>query len=239
MTTLLLRLCGPLQSWGSSSRFVRRATDPQPTKSGVIGLLAAAMGRRRTDPIEDLLTLSFGVRLDQPGQFVRDFQTARSLDGERAMPLTTRYYLSDAAFLAGLEGAQELIAAVEDALRSPIYPLYLGRRSCPPMGPVVLGVRDSGLWDALTSEPLHVGRVVRNQPRPGRVEVVIDALAAPESVRRNQPIASVRDVPLSFNPERREYGWRDVVRAWADLGDGVPDPGAHGDDHDPMALLGG
>ena len=58
MTVLLLRLAGPLQSWGVKSRFTVRATELAPTKSGIIGMLAAAVGRRRTDPIEDLLSRS-------------------------------------------------------------------------------------------------------------------------------------------------------------------------------------
>ena len=81
MTVLLLRLAGPLQSWGVKSRFTVRATELAPTKSGIIGMLAAAVGRRRTDPIEDLLSLRFGVRKDQPGRVIRDFNTARTLDG--------------------------------------------------------------------------------------------------------------------------------------------------------------
>lgn len=67
MTVLLLRLAGPLQAWGVKSRFTIRATELAPTKSGIIGMLAAAVGRRRTDPIEDFLSLRFGVRKDQPG----------------------------------------------------------------------------------------------------------------------------------------------------------------------------
>ena len=73
---LLLRLAGPLQSWGSASRFTRRGTDPQPTKSGIVGLLAAAEGRRREDPIEDLSGLRLGVRVERPGVLIGDFQTA-------------------------------------------------------------------------------------------------------------------------------------------------------------------
>ena len=42
--TLLLRLGAPLQSWGSESMYDRRETDMMPTKSGVIGMLAAALG---------------------------------------------------------------------------------------------------------------------------------------------------------------------------------------------------
>ena len=51
-SVLVLRLAGPMQSWGVSSQFVHRATETFPTKSGLVGLLAAAQGRRRCDPIE-------------------------------------------------------------------------------------------------------------------------------------------------------------------------------------------
>ena len=74
MSVLLLQLAGPLQSWGDSSRFVRRETRNEPTKSGVIGMLASAQGRNREDSIEDLLGLSFGVRIEQ--------NNSRSADGE-------------------------------------------------------------------------------------------------------------------------------------------------------------
>ena len=138
MTALVLRLAGPLEAWGTSSRFVRRESGREPSKSGVIGLLAAALGRRRTDSIEDLLGLRFGVRVDQPGKVVRDFQTARTLDGARSMPLSNRFYLGDAAFVAAVEADPALLDTLEHALRHPTYPLFLGRRSCPPAGPVTL-----------------------------------------------------------------------------------------------------
>ena len=60
--TLLLRLSAPLQSWGSESVYDNRETDDMPTKSGVIGMLAAALGRKRSDSLEDLVKLKFGVR---------------------------------------------------------------------------------------------------------------------------------------------------------------------------------
>ena len=75
MSVLLLKLAGPLQSWGADSRFTERKTRHEPTKSGVIGLLAAALGRRRTEPVDDLASLRFGVRIDQPGHYECDFQT--------------------------------------------------------------------------------------------------------------------------------------------------------------------
>lgn len=116
MSVLLLRLAGPLQAWGAASRFAHRHTEIAPTKSGVIGMLAAARGMRRGEPLTDLLGLTFGVRIDQPGQLLRDFQVARSLDGTRSMPLTYRYYLTDAAFLAGVSGEPDLLEGLHEAL---------------------------------------------------------------------------------------------------------------------------
>jgi CRISPR system Cascade subunit CasD len=206
VTTLLLRLAGPLQSWGDSSRFARRSTRHEPTKSGVLGLLAAAQGRRRTDPIEDLVGLVFAVRIDQPGRLVRDFQTARSLDGRQTMPLSYRYYLADALFLAGVEGDRSLIEGLDHALRAPRFPLYLGRRSCAPAGPISLGVRDGTVVDALRAEPWQAPQWYRRRQRRA-----VDLTVIADATESDQDIIRVRDRPVSFSPERREYGWRDVV----------------------------
>ena len=152
MSVLLLRLAAPMQAWGARSRFTVRETETAPTKSGILGMLAAAAGRRRTDPIEDLLTLRFGVRKDQPGRVIRDYHTAHPAR-EKHTTLSERYYLADAVFLAGLEGDEGLVSGLDDALRHPVFPLYLGRRSCPPAQPVSLGLREGGLLAALEAEP--------------------------------------------------------------------------------------
>ena len=67
MATLLLRLAAPLQSWGMDSKFETRKTGREPTKSGVVGLLAAACGIGREAPgrLAPLTALRFGVRVDQ------------------------------------------------------------------------------------------------------------------------------------------------------------------------------
>ncbi|MGH3805019.1 MAG: type I-E CRISPR-associated protein Cas5/CasD, partial [Pseudonocardiaceae bacterium] len=107
MSVVALRLAAPMQSWGVN-RFIRRGTQPEPTKSGVLGLIAAAKGIRRTDPLEDLLQLRLGIRVDQPGQLVRDFQTeiqwATGRKKQNSLPLSYRYYQGDAVYLAVLEG---------------------------------------------------------------------------------------------------------------------------------------
>lgn len=209
MTTLLLRLAGPLQSWGDSSRFTRRHTRTEPTKSGVIGLLAAAQGRRRADPVEDLAAMRFGVRVDQRGRIERDFQTAilrRPGSRPESMPLSYRYYLGDAVFVAGVEGPDELISGLDEAVQAPAFPLYLGRRACPPMGRLSLGVSELPLIDALRELDWQAARWYRRQQGTTvHLELVADAAAG-------EGEESVRDVPVSFDSARREYGWREVAR---------------------------
>ncbi|CAG7574686.1 CRISPR system Cascade subunit CasD [Barrientosiimonas humi] len=211
MSVLLLRLAAPLQAWGDSSRFTRRETRPEPTKSGVLGLLAAAQGRRRTDPVEDLAALRFGVRVDQPGRIIRDFQTAIRISDGAVMPLSYRYYLSDAVFVAGVEGDAELLRGLDEAVRAPAFPLYLGRRSCPPAGRLSLGVVDTDLESALRDADWQVSRAYRKeQGQTVHLDLLADASGGLPT--DDQDSFTVRDVPLSFSSERREYGWRDVVR---------------------------
>lgn len=215
MTTLLLRLAGPLQAWGVRSRYTRRDTAREPTKSGVIGMLAAARGHRRTDPLpDDLLGLRFGVRVEQPGTIMRDFQTARRLDGS-SLPLSQRLYLADAVFLAALEGDRELLLGLSEHLQRPRYPLFLGRRSCPPAGPVVLPqpLVEADYVAALHSHPWTASRShAEPQPRTVTLEVVRDARSG-EVFQPGRPRPDIqRDVPVSFDPEHRKHDWRPVIR---------------------------
>ena len=103
--SLLLLLKGPMQSWGTESRYATRATSTLPSKSGVLGMLAAAEGRRRTDGVEDLAGLRFAVRVDQSGSLLRDYQTAQNWQNnpKSQAKLITRYFLTDAAFVAAIE----------------------------------------------------------------------------------------------------------------------------------------
>lgn len=207
MSTLLLRLAAPLQSWGIDAKFDRRGTERLPTKSGVIGLLAAALGRKRNDPIDDLRSLTFGVRVEQEGVLVRDFHTARNSEDAY---VTQRYYLSDAIFLVGLHGDSDLLTSLEWALGNPVFPLFLGRRSCPPAGQVCLGVRKGmSLLDALRNEPWQAGeRAKTNRPLEVRLRIVTDASSSDGTAAYLQ-----RDVPLSFAQAHRRFGFRRVTEA--------------------------
>lgn len=232
MTALLLRLAGPLQSWGTSSRFTRRGTDRVPSKSAVIGLLAAAEGRRRTDSIEHLLDLRFAVRTDQPGRIERDFQTASRLGEQTPVSVSTRHYLADAVFLAAVEGDGELLVALQEALHRPFFPLFLGRRSCPPVGRLELGLRQTDAVNALRAEPWHAARWYQRSVREPRVRLDLVADCDP----REETAELIRDQPHAhgFDPRHRQWEWRSVLRH--DPVE-VANTAYRGDRHDPLGVL--
>ncbi|HJB71215.1 MAG TPA: type I-E CRISPR-associated protein Cas5/CasD [Candidatus Flavonifractor avistercoris] len=241
MATLLLRLAAPLQSWGADSKFEIRKTDREPTKSGVVGLLAAALGLRRdeADALQELGQLRFAVRVDREGSLLVDFHTAgnptpaevEKARAARKAPLppyvTKRQYLSDAIFLAGLESADRaLLERLEQALRRPAFPLFLGRRSCPPTMPLCLGIREEKLLDALRSEPPQAADGARTSCR-----IVIDAdPGQPGAVPK-------RDLPLSFSPIHRQYGYRAVEERAVGLRPAGAAEALEETEHDPFTEL--
>ncbi len=186
MPTLLLRLTGPMQSWGTTSRFDERDTQLEPSKSGVVGLLCAALGRDRAEAVDDLARLRMGVRVDREGLLMRDYQTATGvLVAADAKPdlgrtvVSPRFYLADAAFLVGLEGPDMLaLETLNRALLAPHWPLCLGRKALLPSMPVSLG-RDNGL----TPEPLEAALAAH--PR----------IAAPRAEHRGLPVRWMLEHP--------------------------------------------
>ncbi|MFT4192234.1 MAG: type I-E CRISPR-associated protein Cas5/CasD [Comamonas sp.] len=195
--TLLLRLQGPMQSWGTTSRFDERDTQLEPSKSGVLGLVCAALGRDRSEPVDDLAALRMGVRVDREGVPLRDYQTATGVviastgkaDKERTV-VSPRYYLSDAAFLIGLEGERELLEHIHAALRRPFWPLALGRKSFVPSVPVHLpdGLIDAPLERALAQWPSLVEADAEVGASPGPWRTVLEDRTE-GAIRLDQPVA--------------------------------------------------
>jgi CRISPR system Cascade subunit CasD len=151
--TLFLRLEGPLQSWGERARWSIRDTASEPTKSGITGLLACALGLSGD---EDLRVLSrsirIGIRCDRAGTVLRDYHTVvggvMSAEGkikinaktkEPETVVSERFYLADASFLVAVQTEPQLVARLRNALQDPTWPFYLGRKSCPPATPVFDG----------------------------------------------------------------------------------------------------
>ena len=239
MSTLLLRLAAPLQAWGTESKFESRRTQREPSKSGVIGMLAAALGLRRDADLSELTALRFGVRVDREGKVIRDFHTAQAVKAVKAAKkdkneepekigyVTSRYYLSDAVFLVGLESEDHaLLEKIETALRAPYFPLFLGRRSCPPTLPLVLGLREKDLETALREEDNQNqnARSIKRTRRYIRLDSMPDELEG----------AVVRDLPISFSPYKREFGYRRAKEIW--LRDDVKTEES-AEEHDAMAEL--
>ena len=196
MPTLLLRLSGPMQSWGTTSRFDERDTQLEPSKSGVLGLICAALGRDRAEPVDDLARLKMGVRVDREGLLMRDFQTIKPpylrASGviEKKDPIVSRrFYLSDAAFLVGLEGDDRgCLEQIHAALRAPVWPLALGRKSFPPGEPVWLkdGLRDETLRASLVAFPRII--VARQGHRGSPIRLILEHETV-GAVRLDQPVA--------------------------------------------------
>ena len=94
---------------------------------------------------------------------------------------------------------------IESALKKPVYPLYLGRRACPASYDLVLGIREESAEEALRSLEWQVPEYRRKDfPSPVALRILRDALPGERG-------DLVRDIPVSFSPEYRQYAAREVV----------------------------
>lgn len=237
--TLFVRLEGPLQSWGDPSKFVIRRTMDAPTKSGVLGLICCAMGLSRQaarERLSELRALEMGVRIDRPGVRWWDYHTVGAgtglttaagniKTGAQGTLITRREYLADANFLVVLQGDAELIRSVADALAAPKWPIYLGRRSCPPSAPVFCQPHegetwvnpmhiDGGLGEAISRVPWRP-RSSREEPSShGKFPCLIEWQATAKEPGAPDDAELWYDVPTSFEPPAHRP--RFVVRTQVD-----------------------
>lgn len=260
MNTLLVRLAGPLQSWGTVSRFgPRRDTHSRPTKSGVLGLCAAALGLERAEGLRELGDVRFGVRADQPGTPARDYHLVGAggfpvrprdviTDHRRAAavadsmaraegpafgrhPLadwygapkyivtdpgtgalvsrqlvrsglvTERWYLADAAFVAGLQHSDaEFLRTLARALEHPRRLLWLGRKSCPPSGTLAGPL----LPNTLVEDAFCRAALLPSDGLPS----VLRPWAWIEAPPGTPAATPVQDQPVTFDADRPEHTTR-------------------------------
>ncbi|MGH9839496.1 MAG: type I-E CRISPR-associated protein Cas5/CasD [Blastocatellia bacterium] len=243
MKTLLLRFIGPMQSWGIDSRFVMRETGLEPSKSGVIGLLCAALGKPKKDeeaehpdypPLSRLAGLRLGIRVDRPGVMQVDYHTAggahlpeetakgswqlygvlkacsepRKFDepprkGDLKTELSYRFYLADAAFLVGLQTRDDedeyWLGKIQERLKKPRWPIYLGRKSFVPSEPVWFRDDELEQWSAMPLEKSLSSRprLVKDETQ---LRLVLDA--DPEDPVQSAEAIARKDVPTSFEHRR-------------------------------------
>ncbi|HEV8722170.1 MAG TPA: type I-E CRISPR-associated protein Cas5/CasD [Candidatus Binatia bacterium] len=213
-----LLLDAPLQSWGFASQFQRRTTGLHPTKSGVIGMICAAMGigkgtsqERETLPQLAALTMtSIAIpRMSNPVRRTEDFHTVlktrRASGSMNPDPVVTRrQYLVDACFGIILTGDRILLERVASALQDPVWGVWLGRKSCIPARPLFVAVCNTReeAWQAILrslggDEALPIESFTR-------VEDVDDFVAGTDSYN---------DQPISFGrPESSSEGRAYAVR---------------------------
>ncbi len=212
MKSVLLRLEGPLQAWGTQCKLGVRATDREPSKSGVLGMVGAALGMERDESatLATLSSLGMSVRVDRAGLLLRDYHTAGGghfrgreylVFGASDCIPSNRYYLQDASFVVALSGEDELADRVARAVQWPHWPLFLGRRACPPALPVFLGVASDDAATAVRAAPLA------ERTDAESLRVIVEA--PPE--KGGEPRY---DVPLSFVEGARRYGLRYVRTDW-------------------------
>lgn len=159
---LVFQLYGPMAAWGDVAVGESRVTSTLPSRSALLGLLAAALGLKRTDE-SALSNLSAGVRFGvltlSSGHFLRDYHTVqvppssalkrrplRTRRDELSVPksdlgtiLSARDYRTDASYRIAVEQVkpgQFDLEVLRNALLKPVFPLYLGRKACPPSLPL-------------------------------------------------------------------------------------------------------
>lgn len=219
---LLARLYGPLCSWGGPAVGELRPTRDHPTRSAVLGLVGACLGLRREDAVaQATLARSYGlaVRVDAPGRRRDDYHTVQAPKARKGLApatrraelagnardletmVTRRSYLEDAVFTIALTRRSDAgwsLEAVAEAMHTPRFQPYLGRKSCPlavPLAPVLSLAEDlpgalADADEAWKSHPFLTSLLVA-----GRKAVVWDedvptgALQAQtRSLRRDQPV---------------------------------------------------
>lgn len=229
MSGLVLRLAGPMQSWGEHSAFGERDTLPFPSRSGLVGMFAAAQGVGREEPLNRYDDLRLTVRLDSPGLRMSDFQTVGGgMPRERTVPtaegkrrpenattiVTRKAFLADAVFTVAVTGPGT--EEIGRALGSPHWQTYLGRRSFVP-DPLFLLRRD-------VADPVAELRGEAGVPLPrlrvpeGAESVTVDLVLEGgsdggdrgEGVVRGRSRSTLNDVPRSFASRRRLYASREV-----------------------------
>lgn len=178
---LLFTLYSPLASFGEIAVGEERRSWARPGKSAVLGLVGAALGLCRSDPVWQSMDVGYhyAVRTDRSGVPLTDYHTVQSAPTARGKPFRTRRevleaknvgtvvtrrgYLADAistVLIHARENAPFPLDAIADALRSPKFTLYLGRKSCPlalPPAPRMVEAEDLAgafeLYDRCRPEP--------------------------------------------------------------------------------------
>ncbi len=229
---LLFRLYGPLVAWGDIAVGEYRPSFAHPSKSAVMGLIAAALGLRR-DQEEAQRALAesyyFAVKIDAMGNLLRDYHTTQVPPARKGVRhptrrseltfhdlntiLSNRDYRTDALYTVAIWGTREPLPYTFDelmeALKKPVFTLYLGRKSCPPGLPLQPRVVSSeSLRNAFEGASFHDAEFLGDVLSQEGYSSVYWEGEAPTGFDE-QHIITRRDDPVSVRrrqfADRREY----------------------------------
>ncbi|MEX2785542.1 type I-E CRISPR-associated protein Cas5/CasD [Streptococcus sp. H49] len=216
MKTILLKLAGPLQSWGTSSHFETRHTDFYPSKSAVIGLIAASLGYHRDDDekLQRLNELDFAVRVDQQGKLLRDYHTAKKYksNGEfERTYVTNRYYLEDAVFIIAISHKDDvLMSTIEEGLKNPYFQLFMGRRSLPLNADFLLKMTSDNALDSLKQVEWQASEWFMKK-HSGESDFSLE-IYADNYLLEKEAYQLRQDRVISFSQKARKFGFRYETR---------------------------
>ncbi|RMC47465.1 type I-E CRISPR-associated protein Cas5/CasD [Lactobacillus sp. ESL0230] len=215
MKTLTIRLTAPLQSYGNEATFERRTSGDYPSKSAIIGMIAAALGYSRDDErVQELNKLQFAVRIDQPGKILTDFQTVEWKTGTRK--ITYREYLQDAVFVVAIGGDPDDIDRIKYALKHPRYALFLGRRANSPAGVLqITEFPDKDPVTALKALPWQASNWY--QRRHSADELIKIQVVADANLLSTNRTSLVKDHVLSLDSKVRQYKSRPITTTQVEL----------------------
>lgn len=158
---ITFHLYGPMQAWGGVAVGEMRGSEGHPTKSGVLGLIGAALGLQRHRDEEHLHlehAFGFAVRIDDPGRPMRDYHSIQTPSGNTPFAtrrdelkqgklnalITRRDYRADACYTIALWQRQLYpLEKILEALKTPHFLPYLGRKSCPLGSPLFPAIHNA------------------------------------------------------------------------------------------------
>ena len=210
---LVMYFDAPMQSWGYQSKFDQRTSLSHPTKSGVTGLICAAMGIPKNDnnSLAEIVALELIVYVLEFPHRITDFHTigggynkkktpqniAKTANGKTGNTVVSRReYLLDAKFAVVLSGEEILVNKVAQALKNPKWGIWLGRKNCIPAEPVFRGVFD----DFETAETFVKTLAKTKDSKIRKIETVKNF---------DDATGNIMDIPINF--DKREFSIRRII----------------------------
>ncbi len=207
----------PMQSWGYQSKFDQRTSLSHPTKSGVTGLICAAIGipKNDDDALVEIASLDMIVYVLKYPNRISDFHTvgggfdknknpqniAKTANGKPGNTVVSRReYLLDAKFAIVISGNELLINKIKSALQNPVWGVWFGRKSCVPAEPIFRNI-----FDSLNDAETFIKTLSENKNEVSKIRKIETAKSFDDATGK------IMDIPKSFANDKREYSVRHTV----------------------------